>query len=210
MENYIFTITSSGDRTNIMSSFPLWDKQMFLDNVKKGKNYGRYRYGKIGGSVYLLKDMYLEEFELVFSPAEFTVKEITELFRKEISEKYGEHAEKAKIKPLSKKDLERGYVYLDFNGAEWIYFGEVEQTIDRTYWRRYQSEKQPLEINKGYGFHWYYKDRTFNAEIDVLKAPKKLLKKVEDVKIELESEYVYESGEQNWRSNERKVTLKLL
>jgi|SRR5690349_20135418 len=101
----IFTLTESGDRTNSIASFPLWNKQMFLDNIKQGKNYGRYRYGQIGGSVSLLKDMHLEEFDSVFSPADFTTKEITQIFRKEISEKYGEHAEKAKIKPLSKKEL---------------------------------------------------------------------------------------------------------
>ena len=92
---YIFTVTTSGDRTNIMTGFPLWDKEMFLENVKKGTNYGRYRYGVMGGHVWLLKDMSLIEFDQVFSPEEFTAKEITELFRKEISLKYGEHAEKA-------------------------------------------------------------------------------------------------------------------
>jgi hypothetical protein len=102
-ENYIFTTTSSGDRTNIMASFPLWNKEMFLKSVKSGGNYGRYRYGKIGGYISLVKDMLLEEFDQVFSPDEFTTKEITEIFRKEISLKYGEHAEKAKIKPLTKK-----------------------------------------------------------------------------------------------------------
>lgn len=207
--DYIFTVTASGDRTNIMASFPLWDKQMFLENVKQGKNYGRYRYGKIGGYVSLLKDMYLEEFDSVFSPAEFTAKEITQIFRKEVSEKYGEHAEKALIKPLSKKELERGCVYLDFNGREYIYFGEVEQTIDKTYLKSYQSEKKPLEVLRGFGFEWYYDGRTFDARIDVLKSPKKLMKKVEGVKIELESEYIYETGAQRW-ANESRTVLKLL
>jgi hypothetical protein len=210
---YIFTVTASGDRTNIMASFPLWDKAMFLENVKQGKNYGRYRYGKIGGYVSLLKDMLLEEFDSVFSPAEFTTKEITQIFRKEISEKYGEHAEKALIKPLSKKELERGCVYEDFSGIKWVYFGEVEQTIDRTYLRTYQSEKKPLEIVIGYGYvKVYYMDRYLENTalyVNVIKSPKKLMKKVEDLKRELSNEYVYETGAQRW-ANESRTVLKLL
>ena len=38
---------------------------LFLENVKEGKNYGRYRYGQIGGYISLIKDMRLEEFEEV-------------------------------------------------------------------------------------------------------------------------------------------------
>ena len=51
MKNYIFTKTDSGDRTNIMSEFPLWNKEMFLENVKLGNSSGRYRYGQIGGMI---------------------------------------------------------------------------------------------------------------------------------------------------------------
>lgn len=213
IEQYIFTITASGDRTNIIASFPLWNKQMFLESVKQGKNYGRYRYGKIGGYISLLKDMYLEEFDSIFSPAEFTSKEITQIFRKEISEKYGEHAEKAKIKPLSKKELERGCVYEDFSGHKYIYFGEVEQTIDGTYLKHYQSEKKPLEINKGYGFDRYWRaipsEHILDANIDILKSPKKLMKRVEGIKFNLESEYIYESGAQRW-AKEHRTVLRLL
>ncbi len=208
--NYIFTVTASGDRTNIMADFPLWNKEMFLENVKKGKNYGRYRYGKIGGYMSLLKNMLLEEFDQVFSPEEFTAKKITELFRKEISLKYGEHAEKAKIKPISKKDLERGCVYKDFSGTSWLYFGEVEKTLDKTYKKRYQSEKKPIEVEKGYGFDWYYENRAIDANIYVLKNPKKLMEKVEGVKIELKPEYVLESSRGYYTKEEHLTTLKLL
>jgi len=212
-DKYIFTVTASGDRTNIMASFPLWDKEMFLENVKQGKNYGRYRYGKIGGYVSLLKDMLLEEFDSVFVPDDFTVKEITQIFRKEISEKYGEHAEKAKIKPVSKKELERGCTYEDFSGGKWVYLGEVEQIIDRTYLKNYQSEKKPLEIVKGFGYmdNYYidkYIDRTATY-VTVLKSPKKLIKKLEIPKWELPTEYTYETGAQRW-ANEYKIDIKLL
>lgn len=208
--NYIFTVTSNGDRTNIMSSFPLWNKQMFLDNVKQGKNNGRYRYGMIGGYISLLKEMYLEEFEQVFSPAEFTSKEITEVFRKEISEKYGEHAEKAKIKPLSKKELERGCVYEDFSKGKWLYYGEVEQIIDKTYLRTYQYDEKTLEINKGFGFHYYYNGINLTSNITVLKSPKKLMKKIENLNIHLEEQYIYETGRGNYSFREQKIILKLL
>lgn len=211
-QQYIFTETASGDRTNIMSSFPLWNKEMFLENVKKqNKHYGRYRYGKIGGYVSLLKDMHLEEFESVFSADDFTTEQITEIFRKEISEKYGKHAEDKKIKPLSKKELERGCVYEDFTGSQWLYFGEVEQTTDYTYLKTYQSDKKPLEIKTGLGFQSYWKsDHEPSAILDVIKSPKKLKTKVGGLKFELNNKYVYETGKRNYSCNEYKITLNLL
>lgn len=212
-EQYIFTETASGDRTNIMSSFPLWNKEMFLEKVKSqsSKYHGRYRYGKIGGDVSLLKDMYLEEFEQIFSADEFTKEQITEIFRKEISEKYGKHAEDKKIKPLSKKDLERGCVYEDFSGNKWLYYGKVEQIIDKTYLKTYQSEKKPIEVKIGLGFQSYWRaDHKPSAIVDVLKSPKKLKNKVEDIKFELNDKYVYETGKMNYSWNEYRKELKLL
>jgi len=211
-EQYIFTQTVNGDRTNIMSSFPLWNKEMFLEAVKnqESKYHGRYRYGKIGGYVSLLKDMYLDEFEQVFSADEFTTEQITEIFRKEISEKYGKHAENKKIKPLSKKELERGCVYEDFTGTKWLYYGEVEQIIDKTYLKTYQSSKKPLKVTKGLGFQSYYEGVEPRAEIDIIKSPKKLKSKVEDIRFELNNEYIYESGKLYYDFMERKVELKLL
>lgn len=208
--NYVFTCTASGDRTNIMSSFPLWDKEMFVKDIKRGKNSGRYRYGKIGGYMNLLKDMSLEEFNQLFSADTFTTEEITLFFRKEISLVYGEHAEKAKIKAIPKKELERGCVYKDFNGSSYIYFGEVEKTTDKTYKKRYPSERKPVEVERGYGFFWYYEGRGFDANIQVLKSPKKLMEKVEGIKIEIESEYVLETSRGYYTKEEWKTTLKLL
>ncbi len=210
--NYIFTVTASGDRTNIMADFPLWDKEIFLENMKKGKGYGgRYRYGRIGGYMSLLKLMLLEEFDKVFSPDEFTKEQITELFRKEISLKYGEHAEKAKIKPISKKDLERGCVYKDFGGQLFLYFGMVEQTTDTTYKKTYQSEKKPVEVKTGHGFEWFYNEKSISASnIDILKNPKRLMEKVEGIKIELLPEYIRETSRGYYSKEEWKITLKLL
>lgn len=209
MNKYIFTITASGDRTNIMASFPLWDKETFIEQVKKGKNCGRYRYGKIGGYISLVKDMSLEEFDELFTSDTFTKKEITEIFRKEISLKYGEHGDKAKIKPISKKELERGCVYEDFTGQKWLYYGEVERTVDR---KRYTSEKKPVDIEKGLGFGWLYSNSPNEGrwDINILKSPKKLLKKIEGIKIELKPEYVYETGERYYGYSEHRTVLKLL
>ena len=208
---YIFTETASGDRTNIMSSFPLWNKEMFLEKVRNQyKHIGRYRYGKIGGYVSLLKDMSLEEFESVFSPNDFTINQITELFRKEISEKYGKHAEDKKIKPLSKKELERGCVYEDFQGNKWIYYGEVEQQLDRTYLRTYQSGKKPVEIKTGLGFKLYYSGEKPSAVVDIIKSPKKLKTKIENIKFELSSKYTYETGKMYFQYMEYKLELNLL
>jgi hypothetical protein len=208
--SYVFTCTASGDRTNILASFPLWDKEMFLASIKEGMNGGRYRYGKIGGYMHLLKEMSLEEFHQVFSPELFTTQEITRLFRVDISAVYGEHAIKAKIKALPKKELERGCVYKDVNGTEFLYFGEVEKTIDKTYKKNYPSQKKPVEVEKGYGFEWYYKNRGFNANITILKSIKKLVEKVEGIKIEFKPEYVLEDSRGYYEKEYWKTTLKLL
>lgn len=208
--NYVFTNTTSGDRTNIMSSFPLWNKEMFIADIKKGDHSGRYRYGKIGGYMNLLKEMSLQEFNEVFSLNTFTTEEITSLFRKEISLVYGEHAEKAKIKPLSKKDLERGCVYRDFSGVEFLYLGEVEETTDKTYKKLYSSEKKPLEVEKGYGFSWYYQGMKIGNNINILKSPKRLMEKVADIKLNLEPEYNLEITKSFYVKEYWKITLRLL
>jgi hypothetical protein len=208
--SYVFTCTESGDKTNIIASFPLWDKGMFLASVKESIKKGRYRYGKIGGYMHLLKDMKLEEFNELFPAGTFTEKEVTSLFRKEISLVYGEHAVKAKIKAIPKRELERGCVYKDVNGAEYLYFGEVEKTIDKTYQERYASDKKPIEVEKGYGFEWYYNSKKIDANITVLKSPKKLVEKVEGIKIDLKEEYVLENSRDYYTREHWKTTLRLL
>lgn len=216
MENkqIVFTQTTSGDRTNIMSSFQLWSKETFLKKVKEDNSYGRYRYGYIdGGYVSLLKDMRLDEFETVFDPTFFNPAEITEIFRKEISEKYGEHKAKKELKSLKKSEIERGYTYLDVNGNEWLYLGQVEQTTDKTYLRTYQSEKKPVEVVTGNGFiDSYYIDRpqSYPINVDVIKSMKKLVSKVDKPKVEFLDEYVYQTGKMTYSFSERKVTLKFL
>jgi len=214
MEQIIFTETASGDRTNIMSSFPLWDKEMFMEQVnKQSKYHGRYRYGNIGGYVSLVKDMTLKEFDSIFKPEEFTKEQITDIFRKEISLKYGIHGEHAKIRPLGKKDLERGFTYETLTGQQYLYLGQVEKITDKTYLKTYQSEKKPLEIEEGFGFLWAHstwKTTITPSSVDVLKSIRKFAKKVETPKIELDQQYIYESGKMHWSSSEKKITLNLL
>lgn len=206
MENreYIFMETSSGGRTNIMSSFQLWDKEMFVKQVKKQKKYhGRYRYGKIGCSVKLVKDMSLDEFHFLFKPEEFTKEQITDIFKKEISLKYGLHEQQAKIKLLGKKQLEKGSVYEASTGQQYLYLGKVERITDKTYLKLYKSEKKPFTIETGLGFIRYRKGGISPNEVDIVKSIKKLVKKIETPKIKLEGRYIYES-------NEKRVTLNLL
>jgi len=210
-KQYIFTSTTSGDRTNIMASFQLWDKEMFMEDMKKNSHYGRYRYGAIGGWVNLLKDMPLEEFDTVFDAEEFTKEQITSLFRKDISLKYGMHGEQAKIKPLGKKDLERGCVYETVSGRQYLYLGELEKITDSTYLKNYQSEKKPVEVERGFGFIWWYENRKIDVcEAEVLKSIKKFAKKVDIPKVELEPQYIYESGKMYSYWAEKKVIVNLL
>lgn len=208
MTEYIFTKTSSGDRTNIMASFQLWDKGMFLEDVKKNHKFGRYRYGKIGGWVMLLKDMTLEEFDSIFSPADFTVEQITDIFRKEISLKYGKHAEQAKIKPLGKKDLERGCLYKDFNNSIYLYLGKVRKTEI--------FKNKDLDYTKeGYGFRYVWsagESVDFSKlanDAEVLKSIKKLVSKVESPYIELNNKY-QGNGWERYSYNKTEITLELL
>lgn len=208
--NLIFIPTFSGDRTNIMAGFQLLSKEQFLKGIKDSKLSGRIRYGKVGGWVSLLKEMHLDEFEENFSPEEFTKEEITELFRKDISMKYGIHGEKAKIKPLTKKELEPGFIYTDFTGNDYLYLGEVERVVDATYLKTYQSGKKPITIEKGLGFIWWYNNKEVKANnVYVLKGIKKFIKRADFPQIKLEQEYAYESGKMTYSSNECKITVKI-
>ena len=185
-KQYVFTITISGDRTNIMTSFPLWDKEMFLSEIKGKQWRHKYRYGYIGGTMELLKEMRLDEFESLFDENTFTKEQITEFFRKEISEKYGKHKELKEIVPLKKKDLVRGGVYLDFNNYKYMYLGEVE-------WSE-KKERKDANVKKGNGFsHFCYDIFTDkNApNVEVLSGIKKL-KEFTGTIISLDSEYNYE------------------
>lgn len=215
MKQIIFTQTQSGDRTNIMSSFQLWSKDKFLEQAFSDKNYGRYRYGYVDdGWVSLLKDMSLEEFHSVFSSTEiqkFTPEMITDMFKKEISEVYGEHKLKAQIKTLTVKQLERGRIYEDLSGVQYLYLGKIRKiTIKDTGAYNGKSE----EILEGHGFKYLWRDKKeFKSEdipnVEVLKGVKKLIESNRENLI-LESEYELVKQKTLYGSYNLKYKLELL
>lgn len=224
MKQYIFTETHKQSRGGLMVSFPLWDKEMFIKHVTKlsKKEYGSiFRFGAIGGYMNLLKDMSLETFEEVFPENPFCVEHITLFFRKEISLKYGEHKAKSELKFLPKKEIIAGKSYIDHNGDEWVYIGEVEQTIDKmAYYDSWNSRKKDYtpEVKQGYGF-LFVRDLSYGNHADrvtVLKTMKKFVSKVEVeqklFQVPESKELKYESGasKSGYRWHERIVTLKFL
>jgi hypothetical protein len=214
MKQIIFTETSSGDRTNIMSSFQLWSKESFLKQIlaTEKKYHGRYRYGYVDGAwVSLLKDMSLSEFEEVFSTDEiekFTPEQITEFFRKEISEKYGEHKIKAAIKLLSKKELVKGTVYEDLQGVQYLYLGKGKLKIEQNpgYGKNELKEEKQGEV-----FSYTYGEKEFSNSdltgINVIKGIKKLVKPIRQVA--LLDEYTYTQNKGWGRYNNTIYTLEL-
>lgn len=207
-----------------MVSFPIWDTESFIKVINKldKKEYGAiFRFGSIGGYMCLLKDMSLETFEEIFPENPFCKEHITLFFRKEISLKYGEHKAKSELKFLPKKEIIAGKSYIDHNGEEWVYIGEVEQTIDKMAYRdRFYSGKKDYkpEVNKGYGF-LFVRDLSYGSHADkvtVLKTMKKFVCKVEVeqklFQIPESKELKYESGasKSGYRWHERIVTVKFL
>jgi len=154
MENYIFMVTHRGDRTNIMAGFQVLDKQGFIKYLKSIDKKGwreQYRYSKIGGYAGNLKEMQLSEFNNVFLSDDFTPEQVTELFRKNISEVYGLHKQRNELKNLSSKDLIRGGIYKKSDGDLELYLGDVKrQTIKQPYSRFDREEKLPEECGKGW------------------------------------------------------------
>ena len=187
MKEPIFIKTTSGDRTNIMANFDLLSKESFIKSVKENER-GQYRYGYLDGVVDNIKSMRLEEFDQIFTPDTFTKEEITREFRKEISEKYGEHA----IKEIFLKKLERGGVYLNKYGQKYIFLGKVRKSI---------TKRGQTEVKEGNGFCYTYSSpySVNGCSVEILKGiMSNLRNKVGE--ITLESEYIdkfsgYYSGE---------------
>lgn len=186
MKQYIFTKTSSGDRTNILTSFPLWSISMFIEDVKKGPNRDRYRYGPIGGNMNLVKDMMLVEFELLFDPSTFTSEEITRVFRKEVSLKYGEHRIKKTLKHMPPKEVIRGNSYKDHNGGVWFFLGSVKRVEKED---TYRNPRIKEEEGFGYIRSVKYEDR-ISRNVEILKSKKKFISKCEE-QFNFESVYTH-------------------
>lgn len=225
MNDYIFTETYKQSRGGLMVSFPLWNKEMFLKKVLllDLKEYGSiFRFGRVGGYMNLLKDMTLDTFEEIFPENPFSQQQITAFFRKEISLKYGQHKAKSELKALSKKVLEVGCHYLDFNGDEWVYLGKAYLILDkdayRDTWGKLKNDPVVIEglaFIDSYAIK-YRKNKDFADRITVLKSLKKFKEKVEGKFFELpeSKEFKYESGKSTnsygFRGNERIVTVKFL
>jgi len=214
MNQIIFTETHRATRTNIAASFEFWSKEKFLINVKEKKQYSSlYRYGYVdSGWVKLTKDMSLEEFETVFTPAEiesFSAKQITAFFRKEISEKYGEHKIKAAIKTLTKKELQRGIIYEDINGIKYLYLGKVRLLTEQN---PGYGKNEVKEDKTGEGFKYWYSEKEFEDKdcpnVDVLKGIKKLVKAVGT--IDLKENYSYMHPKNGYHYYNTTYTLTLI
>lgn len=208
----IFIKTHSGARTNIMANFSLMNKEMFLEDVRDTKKgcWDSYRFGKIGGTVDNLKFMSLEDFEATFEPNTFTPEQVTNLFRKEISVKYGEHKDLLDIKPLKKSELVVGMTYKDFSGVNYLYLGKVVKSIKHLESWRNGSDK----VEEGHGFLWTSGSgsRTIDNQTvvgcDVLKSIKRLKESANLPKIELKGEYEHTRHE--YIRGQVKINVKIL
>lgn len=185
-KQYVFTKTSSGDRTNIMTSFPLWDIEMFIEDVKKVPNRDRYRYGPIGGRMNLVKDMMLVEFDSLFDSSTFTSEEITRVFRKEVSLKYGEHKIKETLKYLSSKEILKGNSYKDHNGAQWFFLGNVKRVEKEDVYRNPRIREE-----EGFGYIRSVRNiSNITRDVEILKSKKRFISKCEE-QFDFDSEYTH-------------------
>lgn len=137
MNNYVFLVTHSGDRTNIKSDIKLISKKDFFDYLKGNDKhvYGTFRYGKIGGHVKHIKDMRIEEFEDLMcsenvDKGSLDTKRVQSILRKEIDDKYGEGAKEKAMYFMGAKDIKPFHVYKVHNGERLIvYCGNVKKNF---------------------------------------------------------------------------------
>jgi len=184
MENYVFMVTHRGDRTNIMANFKVLYKEEFLKYISslKKSSYGeQYRYAKVGGFAYNLKEMQLVEFDTVFGKDDFTTEQITAMFRKDISEVYGLHKQRKELKNISSKDLVRGGIYKKADGKFELYLGDVERTttISPDTWGR--KQEPTTQMGKGWRYIWDREEHTekqlkdYVSNCDILKTNRKVV-----------------------------------
>lgn len=161
MENYVFLVTHSGDRTNIKSDIKLISKKDFLDYLKgDGKHvYGTFRYGKIGEHVKHTKDMRIEEFEdLMYSEnvdkESLDTRRIQDCFRKEIDDKYGEGAKEKTQHFMGARDIKPFHMYKQYDyKMPIVYCGKVRKNFYNRKGELVKSETDRLFLGK-----YYYDD----------------------------------------------------
>lgn len=149
-KEYVFIISHSGDRTNIISNFKVVNKEDFIKEVKtastKRWRSETFRYAPIGGTADNVKYMSLETFEELFKEDDFTPQEITRNFRKEVSEKYGEHKLRKQLKNIPNKDLIAGRVYKKADGSLELFLGKLKRKII------YSNETHKNTEQEGFGW----------------------------------------------------------
>jgi hypothetical protein len=196
---YVFLGTWRTSRGGLGAGIEVYDKETIIKKLKgdtKKHWINSFRYAKVNeGCSSLIKEMRLEEFEEIFELDLFTPDEITKFFRKEISDKYGEHSIRKEMKRISKKDLEVGRVYLADNGDEVYYFGNIKGSLytpekEYSYWSS-RIEPAKTEEFEGYCFvDCYNKNRKFDELFrayhtpHVVKSVRKLIE-VKEYKIEV-------------------------
>jgi len=116
-----------------MANFMVVDTKAVIDHIKgDGKTYdSAIRFAKIGSHADNLKCMSLKQYGELFLDAGFSKKQITSNFRKEISEKYGEHADRKEMKRIPKKQLVPGQSYKVDSGDEFLFLGKCHVKIHR-------------------------------------------------------------------------------
>lgn len=185
---YVFLGTWRTSRGGLGAGIEVYDKDEIIKMIKKEKEsrhwFSQFRYAKVNeGCSSLLKEMRLEEFEEIFESDLFTPKEITKFFRKEISDKYGEHAIRNQKQRIPKKDLEIGRVYVADNGENYIYFGRIKGSLytpeQKNYYYNRPSKTEEFE---GYCHRYTYKNNDISKDIfrarwkpEVIKSIKKFI-----------------------------------
>lgn len=152
-KQYLFFITQSGDRTNIMSDFKVIELPEMLNYLSEKTKWGNMvRYAYVGGTAQRLSLMKLEEFDEVFEGSSMSEKQLRE-FREEIRMKYGEQ-------PVSKGDVKRGDVLREGSGHESVFLDRIELTqhhpeVKNRHWS-YANKPAWTEVITGYGWLGYY------------------------------------------------------
>lgn len=151
---YIFMGTWRTSRGGLGAGIEVFDKEKLINKIKSSEQRGwlhQLRYAKVNeGYSELLSLMNLLEFEEVFDPSIFTPKEITTYFRKEISEKYGEHAIRKTLRRIPKKELKIGGLYKTDTDEEYFYLGKCKGSY-------YQPERKN---------NYYYFQKENNEEFE--------------------------------------------
>lgn len=146
----LFLITETGSKSRIRANMRLVDLETAINHIKENK-YGDLRYCEVNKYVYLLNEISLNQYEIMFKDAGFTESQVTKNFSKEISLVYGEHKTKSLMKRLSSKDIVKGGIYANEHNEMFLYLGKV--SYEKVYDKKYGEDSSRYnEFKEGYGF----------------------------------------------------------